>query len=196
MTPEGVLADGVSPDGKFLIGSDADARLKLFPVDGGAARVVPGLAPGRVFSQWSEDGRSLYVRDEGLPTSVYKADLSTGKESVALRLMPTDPSGVAYINTVVMSRDGKTYAYKLGASLRMDFRCEVTADGLRLYVGEHKGSYPAWWQQIRVEVYGWTPRKRAARLNGQSTDSKIESSPNKVALTIPDNGRGEVLELE
>ncbi len=92
--------------------------------------------------------------------------------------------------------DGKTYAYKSGASLRMDFRCEATADGLRLYVGEHKGSYPAWWQQIRVEVYGWTPRKRAARLNGQSTDAKIESSPNKVAVTIPDNGKGEVLELE
>jgi serine/threonine protein kinase len=111
MTPEGVLADGVSPDGKSLIGTDADARLTLFPVDGGAARVVPGLALGLVFSQWSEDESSLYVRDEGLPTSVYKADLSTGKQSVALRLMPADPSGVAYVNTVVMSRDGKAYAY-------------------------------------------------------------------------------------
>jgi hypothetical protein len=27
------------------------------------------------------------------------------------RLMPADPAGVAGVNTVVMSRDGKTYAY-------------------------------------------------------------------------------------
>jgi alpha-glucosidase len=92
--------------------------------------------------------------------------------------------------------DGKTNAYKSGASLRMDFHCEVTADGLRLSLGEHKGSYPAWWQQLRVEIYGWTPRKRTARLNGQASDATIESSPNKVALTIPDDGRGEVLDLE
>jgi alpha-glucosidase len=92
--------------------------------------------------------------------------------------------------------DGKTYAYKMGASLRMDFRCELTTEGLRLKLGEHKGSYPAWWQQIRVEVYGWAPRKRSAHLNGQSIDATMDLSPTKVALTIPDSGRGEVLELE
>jgi alpha-glucosidase len=92
--------------------------------------------------------------------------------------------------------DGKTYAYQTGASLRMDFRCEATANGLKLSVGEHKGSYPAWWQQIRVEIYGWTPHKHATRLNGQSIDATLDSSPNKVAITIPDNGKGEVLELE
>jgi alpha-glucosidase len=92
--------------------------------------------------------------------------------------------------------DGKSYAYKSGANLRMDFRCEATADGLRISIGEHKGSYTAWWQQIRVEIYGWTPRKRTARLNGQAPEGTIESSPNKVTLTIPDNGKGEVLEMQ
>ena len=90
--------------------------------------------------------------------------------------------------------DGKTYAYKTGVSLRMEFHCDVTADALRLHVGEHKGSYPAWWQQIRVEIYGWSPRKRTAQLNGRSTE--VEITTGKVALTIPDGGRGEVLELE
>ncbi len=92
--------------------------------------------------------------------------------------------------------DGKTYAYKSGASLRMDFRCEVSADGLRLHLGAHEGSYPAWWKQIRIEIFGWSPRKRTARLNGRATDAAMDSSPNKVALTIADDGRGEVLELE
>jgi alpha-glucosidase len=92
--------------------------------------------------------------------------------------------------------DGKTYAYKTGASLRMDFQCQATADGLRLQIGEHKGSYPPWWQQISVEIYGWSPRKRGVRLNGKSTDAAMDISPTRVALTIPDDGRGEVLELD
>jgi alpha-glucosidase len=92
--------------------------------------------------------------------------------------------------------DGKTYAYKTGASLRMDFRCEATADGLRLHLGEHKGPYPAWWQQVRIEIYGWSPRKRTVRINGKNADAMMDSSTSKVALTVPDDGRGETLELE
>jgi WD40 repeat protein len=111
LTPEGVSADAVSPDGKVLIGADAEARLTLFPVDGGAARVVPGLAPGRAFVQWGKDGRSAYVRDENMPSSVYEVELATGKELLVMRLMPADPSGVVYMYTIVMSSDGKAYAY-------------------------------------------------------------------------------------
>ena len=111
VTPEGVLADGVSPDGKFLVGRDPEGRLALFGVDGEATRAVPGVDPGQFFVQWSEDGRSLYVRDDGRPTSVYKVDLATGRKTLVLRLMPADPSGVAYISGAVLSRDGKAYAY-------------------------------------------------------------------------------------
>jgi len=92
--------------------------------------------------------------------------------------------------------DGKTYAYKAGVSLRMDFQCEVRADGITLRLGEHKGSYPAWWKQIRIEIYGWSPRKRTVRLNGISADAMLDSSTTRVALTIPDDGRGELIELE
>jgi len=92
--------------------------------------------------------------------------------------------------------DGKTNAYKTGASLQMDFHCEVSADGIVVRVGEHKGSYPAWWQQIRVEVYGWAPRKRTAQLNGKITDATMDVTPTKATLTIQDDGRGAVLEVE
>jgi len=92
--------------------------------------------------------------------------------------------------------DGKTYAYKTGDSLRMDFRCEITADGLRLYLGEHKGSYPAWWQQIRIEIRGWSPREQTARLNGSVIHPVMDSSPEKVDLTIPDSGRGAELDIK
>jgi len=99
--------------------------------------------------------------------------------------------------------DGTTYSYKQGASLNMDFSCEVTVDGLRLVLGEHKGSYPAWWQQISVEIYGWSPREHTARLGGRSIDIDIDKdkdaalaeSPSKFVLTIPDDGRGTLLEV-
>jgi hypothetical protein len=51
------------------------------------------------------------MRDDGRPTSVYKVDLATGRKTLVLRLMPADPSGVAYISGAVLSRDGKAYAY-------------------------------------------------------------------------------------
>jgi alpha-glucosidase len=92
--------------------------------------------------------------------------------------------------------DGKTYAYKTGASLRMDFHCDVMADGLRLSLGKHTGSYAPWWHRIHVEIYGWTPQKHAVRLNGKSADAMMDSSTPKVSLTVPDDGGGIELELE
>jgi alpha-glucosidase len=92
--------------------------------------------------------------------------------------------------------DGKTYDYKNGSSMRMEFRCEVTANGFRLILGKHEGSYAAWWAQIRIEVYGWQPRQHTVRLDGQNFEAEILSSSSSFALTIPDNGKGERLELE
>lgn len=92
--------------------------------------------------------------------------------------------------------DGRTYAYKNGASLRMEFHCHVTANGLQLDLGRHQGSYPAWWQQIHIEIYGWSPRQHAARLDGSAIDLAKDASPGNLAVTIPDGGQGAVLELK
>ncbi len=110
-TPEGIFAVGVSPDGKFLVAPGTDGRLTLFPVDGGARQVLPGLERGLLFVQWGADGRSIYVRDDQQPTTIYKADLSTGHRTLLLQLMPSDSSGVVDIQAVVLSPDGKAYAY-------------------------------------------------------------------------------------
>jgi alpha-glucosidase len=91
--------------------------------------------------------------------------------------------------------DGKTYAYKNGAILRMDFNCEVTADGLKITLGKHEGSYPAWWRQIHIEVYGWSSREHTARIDGKNVEVEVSSSGN-IALTIPDNETGSLLELK
>jgi alpha-glucosidase len=78
----------------------------------------------------------------------------------------------------------------------MDFHCEVSADSMVLHIGKHDGSYPAWWQQIRIEIAGWSPRRGKARLNNDSTGLKLDSTSTGVALSISDDGRGEMLEIE
>ena len=103
---------GANPgDGKSLIATGTDGRLALFPVKGGEPQVLPGVQPGLRFVQWSGDGDAIYVRDDQQPTSVQKADLSNGQKTLVMRLMPSDPSGVVDIQTVVLSPDGKAYAY-------------------------------------------------------------------------------------
>jgi hypothetical protein len=111
VTPEGVVPDGISPDGKFVVASDPASGISLFPVNGGSAQTVPGLDPGFSFVQWSAAGKSLYVRDRGLPTTVYKVNLVTGQKTATLKLMPADPAGVRGVDYIALSQDEKSYAY-------------------------------------------------------------------------------------
>ena len=67
---------------------------------------------------------------------------------------------------------------------------------LRFHLGQHVGSFPAWWREIRVEIYGWSPREGIARLDGTTISAVTDSGPNKLALTIPDNGKGALLDLK
>jgi alpha-glucosidase len=92
--------------------------------------------------------------------------------------------------------DGTTYAYKTGESLRIDFRCEITAGGLRFHLGQHIGSFPAWWREIRIEIYGWVPQDGIVQLDGTTISGVTDSGPNNFALTIPDNGKGAQLDLK
>ncbi len=112
ITPEGVIATVVSPDGKYLAGTDIERKLTIYPVEGGTPRVVPNLADGFVPIQWSPEGLSLYVwRRTDLPIRIYRVDIATGKGRLAKELMLADPAGVFYIPTVVLTPDAKSYAY-------------------------------------------------------------------------------------
>jgi alpha-glucosidase len=92
--------------------------------------------------------------------------------------------------------DGKTYAYLHGAYLRVKFNCEITPDGMHLQIGEHEGSYPAWWKQICIEIYGWTPKQSLARVNGNTMPIPIEHRPQGAIATVTDDGKGVELQLK
>jgi alpha-glucosidase len=92
--------------------------------------------------------------------------------------------------------DGRTYAYKSGDYLRMNFTCQVTPTGFTLHADPQQGTYPAWWKNIRVEVYGWKPSTNAATLDGKPLKTAPFVISNGVAITIPVNSKGFDLQLK
>jgi alpha-glucosidase len=92
--------------------------------------------------------------------------------------------------------DGKSYAYQHGVYLRMKFSCEKTADGLRLRIGAHEGSYPAWWKEIRAEIYGWTPRQGSVVVNAKVVSTPMDRQARSLSFAIADDGRGAEVEVK
>jgi alpha-glucosidase len=96
--------------------------------------------------------------------------------------------------------DGKSYAFEHGDWLRMHFSCEITPDGLSLSIGSHQGPYPAWWKEIRAEVYGWAPRQNRVLINNSSahgtTPLAVEQLPQGFFVTVTDEGKGVELRVQ
>ena len=85
--------------------------------------------------------------------------------------------------------DGKTFAFKNGDFLRESFACEVSGESMRLRIGARDGTYPAWWKQIRVEIYGWSPSKGHVLVNGAVLKTRVDRSEHGVIFTIADDGK-------
>ncbi len=117
LTPNGVLADGISDDGQTVVGTDAQHGVTLYPLNGGPAHTIPGSNSNEHFVQWALDPRSMYIRDTALPTTVYQVNIATGQRTPVLKLLPADPAGVVTIFAVAMTRDAKSYAYCFRRSL-------------------------------------------------------------------------------
>jgi hypothetical protein len=119
VTPEGTRCGPASPDGRFLIGVSPSRELAIYPIGGGSPRQIPGLEPGFIPSQWSENS-VLYGYQEGeLPAKIYKVDPTTGKRSVVQQLHPAAPAGVVIVTPIVVSRDGKRFAYSYNKTSSM-----------------------------------------------------------------------------
>jgi alpha-glucosidase len=92
--------------------------------------------------------------------------------------------------------DGKSFAYEHGAYLRMKFSCQFTKEGLHLKLSRHEGSYPAWWNKIHAEVYGWTPIDGAiVSIDSKQTSVRVNREENRASFDIPDDGNGAEVEI-
>jgi alpha-glucosidase len=85
-------------------------------------------------------------------------------------------------------------AYRQGAFLRMSFTCSESDGTLHIHIGQHQGTYPAWWKQIRAEVYGWNAS--SAVLEGNVQPIRLDRSAQSIAFTIDDTGKGIDVDLK
>jgi WD40 repeat protein len=117
VTPDGFVGLLLSPDGRTLATIDRYGEYYLYSVDGTSEpRPIPGYVDGDVLLQWSEDGRSLFIREAGnLVLRIHRLDLATGDRRFWKELVPPDPTVLIDIGSdpgqVRISADGKSYAY-------------------------------------------------------------------------------------
>ncbi len=108
-SPEGVALAGkaLSPDGKLAAARGPDGALGLYPLDGGAARPLPGVAPAEDIVRWSGDGRRVYVYDRAqTPTPVHRVDVSSGRRELLRTFAPADPTGVFRLGRTLLTPSG------------------------------------------------------------------------------------------
>jgi eukaryotic-like serine/threonine-protein kinase len=111
VTPEGVAAARVSPDGKYVT-EVAGGTLNLLPIAGGEPKAAVDIQPGQSVMRWSADGHFLFLRQlVGLTAvKINRLDLGSRREEPWKELKPADPVGVQ-IYDVVVTPDGNGYAY-------------------------------------------------------------------------------------
>ena len=85
---------------------------------GGPTRSIPGLEANFQPVQWTNDGSALYGYHVGeLPSKIYKVEIATGRQTVVQELRPGVPAGVVSVSPIVVSRDGKRFAYSYNQTL-------------------------------------------------------------------------------
>jgi alpha-glucosidase len=135
------------------------------------------------------DKLPVYVREGSIlpiqPLVQATEEIPVG--ALTLRVYPgNDCHGSLYAD------DGKTFAYKRGESMRMNFSCEKTQDGVSIHIGKHEGHYQPWWNEIRIELYGWSAS--TAQVNVQkkpgASAASIDAARHTAVVNVPDDGNG------
>jgi alpha-glucosidase len=163
--------------------------------DGAPALNDPGFIGRKITIKPQLDVLPIFVREGSiLPLQPLTQSTSeTPKGPLTLRVYPgKECKGSIYID------DGKSFAYKQGDFLRMEFTCSEKPNGITVHIGPHQGSYVPWWKNLQVEVYGSNSSSPKASIVGRA--EKVESSVDAVhhvtTLLIPDNGGGRDLQVE
>src|SRR6266545_1997300 len=114
LTPEGYYfyRGTVTTDSKFAVVRGPDRRMYLYPLEGGEPTELPGLASGDRPVRFASDGRTLFFLESGeIPAKVYRYDVASGRKELWKELAPAELAGLSGITRVVVTPDGKTYAY-------------------------------------------------------------------------------------
>ncbi len=118
VTPPGVRASAVSPDGRFAA-MISEGKLRLHALDEGRD-VVVGTVEGNIgVMRWSDDGRHLFLQRalaDRRGMTILRLDVQTGNQEVWRELKLPDPTTLFY-GSARVSADGKSYAFSFQRDL-------------------------------------------------------------------------------
>jgi alpha-glucosidase len=95
--------------------------------------------------------------------------------------------------------DGRTFAFRRGDFLRMNFNCQQQGQKLNVHIGRHEGSYAAWWKDLRVEIYGVQSAPKTAKLDAKGNQlltPTFDMDHHVAAILVPDDGKVSDLHIE
>ena len=120
ITPPGTFAIvGSHVKDGFLGWSFIDGSISRFPLAGGEPRPLGRrvLLPHYPFRA-AADGRSLFINGGGVPRRIDRLDLTNGRRTPWMTLLPEEPAGVTLMEAVLLTPDGQGYAYTYGRFLQ------------------------------------------------------------------------------
>ena len=121
--PESPQWAAFSPDGRLALIGRADGQQMIYPVDGSAPYLAPGLRPeevGDMFTvvgPFSGDSGAYVIHYRDIPVRIEKLDFATGRRTPWKELAPSDRAGVTRFNDVTVGVDGSSYAYSISRSI-------------------------------------------------------------------------------
>lgn len=114
---------------------------------------------------------------------------------LTLRVYPPTSAGEDCAGSLYLD-DGVSYNFNKGDFLRMSFSCKVTAEGIDVTIDPHQGSFPPWWTDLSVEVYGagrQATHATASALDGSGVNTVrtgFDAEHHRITAVIPDSGKG------
>ena len=111
ITPEGVVGNAPSPDGRWLAVLGTDGAPGLFPLDGGPLKTMATLDRSEAFAGWLADSRAFLVRSAGTPVQIAQVDVQSGARTPVASIAISDPSGVVSLGAAVFAPDGDHYVF-------------------------------------------------------------------------------------
>jgi Tol biopolymer transport system component len=101
----------VSPDGRQIVGHDAESHVAIQPMSGGSAHVVPSIKSTEYPLGWTADSAGLYVAADPFTSYVDVVDITTGARQ------PFAPLGGAFRRELGMrvhiAPDGRAWTYTI-----------------------------------------------------------------------------------
>jgi eukaryotic-like serine/threonine-protein kinase len=110
LTPAGVKATRISPDGQAYLIAAGD-KLLLSSIAGGPSRRVARLDPREVVVRWSAGGRYVFVRQtDRRSIRISRLEIATGRREL-WRELKVPEVGAEFYGRVLLSGDGKAIVY-------------------------------------------------------------------------------------